>query len=256
MFCLFLSKLLFWCEVVDQISLIADSWYWSWTCKLFHCDFLWLPVSVKLNPQAQLPVLCGRKDMYPRLPDSPQCPFWCLWVSLALLTMLHRWEKRQNSLLIQLLRSSWEERAVGKWGLWHFGDEVLQPWHRVALMRGMSCSGEGSCGWEPRKLGEGEQPGWIKKKQTQNAEFEEVREIQFPLPLCIIGRLCLEKLFFPASYTPSGTPSASVSLFQSKEYQRRLELFFFPDFRWEISRDMSTQPSSQASLLSSLFFLF
>lgn len=140
--------------------------------------------------------------------------------------MLHRGEKCQNSLLVQLLRSSWEERAVGKWELWDFGDEVLQPWDGVALMRGMRCSGEGARWWLcsscSTELGEGSNQGW--KKAPQNAEFQEVREIH--LLWHIIEGLSLEKFFFPASHTPSGTPSASVSLFQSKEYQRRLELFF------------------------------
>lgn len=82
---------------------------------------------------------------------------------------------------------------------------------------------EGACRWETTELGKGSNQGQIKTKGKTN-QNAEVREIH--LPLLIIERLSLEKLLFPASHTPSGTPSASVSLFQSKEYQRRLELFF------------------------------
>lgn len=67
-------------------------------------------------------------------------------------------KKRQNSLLVQLLRSSWGERAIEKWRLWDFGDEVLQPWNGVALMGGMRCSGEEHAG-RNQGTGRRKQPG-------------------------------------------------------------------------------------------------
>lgn len=91
------------------------------------------------------------------------------------------------------------KELLGGKSCWEVGN--VRFWWRSAAALGWCCLAERD--EVEREHVDGNPRNWEKEatgaeyKNPQNAEFEEVREIQFPLPLCIIGELSLKKLFFP-----------------------------------------------------------